>query len=248
MTGSNKTQKTALITGGTHGIGKATAELLVKHGWKVTICASNRSDCRGHEMERELTGLRFRLADVTDESAIKSLVAEIMREDGRLDLAFNNAGIGCKAMPPHEADIETARRIIETNLLGTMLCIKHEISAMLTQEVGGVIINNASVAAFKASTGADSSYSASKAGIAALTREAAANRYYREKIRFYTLVPGFIETRMSASDDKTAWVEKLPSARAGTPSEVANAVLSLAESEAFGSGQLVYLDGGDFLI
>lgn len=124
--------------------------------------------------------------------------------------------------------------------------MKHEIAHM---PGSGVVVNNASLAAFKAATGADMSYSASKAGVLALTAEAAANPEFAGRVSFFSIAPGYIETRMTAADNKEAQKRRLPSRRLGQPAEVAALVYNIITNHyAFTSGQCFNFDGGAFLI
>ncbi len=234
--------KTILITGATHGIGKAAVELFCAKGWEVYGIASSTDDTRGSEMMKLLPNFHYRTADVSNEVEIAALLEDI----GRLDAAFNNAGTGIAPQRLPEADIARARRVIDVNLIGTLICMKHEVNHTPGQ---GVVVNNASLAAFKAATGADMSYSASKAGVLALTAEAAANPAYAGRISFFSIAPGYIETRMTAADDKAAQKAKLPARRLGAPAEVAALVYNIITNHyAFTSGQCFNFDGGAFLI
>jgi len=236
--------KKAFISGSTHGIGKATAEKLLENNWEVYGCASNREDARGREMEKAYENFHFRYADVSKESDL----AHFFDWCGPVDAAFNNAGIGCKPESVHKMDTEAARRILEVNLLGTALCMKYECKGML-EGTGGVIINNSSVSARKAATGADAIYSASKAGILCLTSEAAAAKEYQGRIRFFTIVPGWIETRMTAMDDKDAWKDRLPSHHILKPEQAAELVAMVFEhAETFDSGQIFHINGSGILL
>lgn len=232
-------KKRIFISGATHGIGREVAYLFLNKGYEVYGCGSNRKDPRGTQMAEQNCLFHFMYGDVSREDDVKRLFEWC----GTIDAAFNNAGIGCMPAPIHKMNPEHARRVLEVNLLGTALCMKYECVSML--ERGGVILNNSSVSAYKAATGADALYCASKAGILRLTAEAAVCPIYRDKIKFFTLVPGWIETRMTASDDKTLWQERLPSGRAGSPKEVANMVYAIVENQAaFESGQEFSVSGG----
>lgn len=236
--------KKILITGCTHGIGRQTAEVFLEQNWEVYGCAGNRGERRGLEMQQRYRNFHFRYADVSCEGD----VAEIAAWCGAVDAAFNNAGIGCKPVPVHLMDTGNAKRILEVNLLGTALCMKYECAVML-RGAGGVIVNNASIAAAKAATNADIMYAASKAGILRLTAEAAVEREYRDHIKFFSVIPGWIETRMTAEDDKAEWARMLPSGRAGEPIQVAELVFGvIANADRFVSGQEFYVDGGGRLI
>lgn len=236
-------KKRILITGATHGIGKSTAEKFLKEGWEVYGCGSSHTDRRGKEMEETYRDFHFLYADVSEYRETERMLEWC----GPLDAAFNNAGIGCVPKAIHEMDLEAARRILEVNVLGTALCMKYECLRML-ENAGGVIVNNSSVAAFKSGTGADSVYSASKAGILRLTAEAAARKEYWGRIKFFSIVPGWIETRMTAADDKEEWKNRLPSGRAGTPKQVAELVFAIINfQERFESGQEFQINGGGIL-
>lgn len=235
--------KKIFISGSTHGIGKETTKIFLAHGWEVYGCGSNREDMRGILMEEQNSHFHFHHTDVSNVEEVKN----VFEWCGPVDAAFNNAGIGCRPSPMHRMDFDTARRVLEVNLLGTALCMKYECFSML--ERGGIIINNSSVSAYKAGTGADAVYSASKAGILRLTAEAAVCPHYKDKIKFFSLVPGWIETRMTAEDDKNQWKEMLPSGRVGAPQEVAELVYAIVENHtAFESGQEFSIsEGGIFL-
>lgn len=236
-------RKKILITGATHGIGRSVAEKFLAEGWEVYGCGSNRDDARGRQMEDKYQGFHFQFADVSKEDEVRQLVDSC----GGMNAAFNNAGIGCAPKDIHVMDMEIERRVLEVNLFGTALCMKYEVAAMLA-EGRGTIINNSSVAAYKADTGADAIYSASKAGILRLTREAAVAKYYRDKIKFFSLVPGWVETRMTAMDDKEQWKRMLPSGSAVSPRQVAELVYTVIEnSPTFESGQEFYISGGGYL-
>jgi len=236
---TNLTKK-IFITGATHGIGKATAELFCQKGWDV-YGISSVADGRGEQMMQELPSFHYFNVDVKDENAVSALLSQI----GHIDAAFNNAGIG---KVPERADVEDiakAKEVIETNLLGTMICMKYEIRNI----VEGCIINNASVSAFKAATGADAAYSASKAGILRLTAEAACCRDYLPRIKFFSIMPGYIKTRMTAADDECKIITKLPHHKMGMPADVALLVFKIVENNyAFTSGQCFNVDEGAFLV
>lgn len=194
-------------------------------------------------MEEEYSWFHFMYADVADSRDVEQMLAWC----SPLDAAFNNAGTGCIPRLPHKMDLDEARRVLEVNLLGTVLCMKYECTSML--EAGGVIINNSSVSAYKSASGADAVYSASKAGILRLTAEAAAQKAYWGKIKFFSILPGWVETRMTAADDQETWESRLPSGRWNTPWEAAELVLSIVtHQEAFESGQEFLISGGGGLL
>ncbi len=232
------------ITGASHGIGKNVAEKFVAEGWEVFGCGSNDRDQRGKEMEKRFPGFHYMYADISRDEEVKSFFSWC----GSVNVAFNNAGIGYEPVEIHRMDMEKARRVLEVNLLGTALCMKYE-CAMMMENTGGVVVNNASVSACKAATGADFIYAASKAGILRLTTEAAVQAVYCGRIKFFSVIPGWIETRMTAADDKEEWKKKLPSGQIGTPRRIADMIYTIvANQDSFDSGQEFHASGGGNLI
>lgn len=230
--------KKFFITGATHGIGKATAELFCQKGWQVFGISLNAEDNRGKEMSERFPSFCYRRADVRNEAEISALLREI----GPIDAAFNNAGIGKVQENIENESIDGAREVVETNLFGTLICMKHELKNMRQ----GCVVNNASIAAFKSGTGADASYAAAKAGILRLTAEAAVCPAYLSRISFFCLAPGYVRTRMTASDKDKA--SQLLRKEMRCPEEVARLVYKIVEDrEAFTSGQCFNIDGGEFL-
>ena len=225
--------KKIFITGATHGIGKATAELFCQKGWSVYGISSNPKDTRGYEMMNKMSNFIHQTIDITDEQKI----SQFLQENGPFDASFNNAGIGIAPQNIENANIDDIKRVIDVNLIGTIICLKHEINNMQK----GVIINNSSISAFKAKTGADMSYSASKAGILRLTAELASNPKYQNKISFFSIIPGYIKTRMTATDNIPPHIE-------GTPQDVANLVYNIVTNHyAYISGQSFNCYKGEFL-
>lgn len=233
--------KKIFITGATHGIGKATAEYFYQKGWRVYGISSNAEDGRGQEMMRQMSGFIYEKIDVCDEEKIAAFLQKI----GPIDAAFNNAGIGIKPQKLENADIKQAKRVIDVNLLGTLICMKHELQNMKK----GCIINNSSVSAIKANTGADMSYAASKAGIIRLTAEAAADPKYRDRVSFFSLAAGYVKTRMTAADDENSIKFKLPGQKFSEPENVAALVYQIMSNDwVYCSGQCFNYDQGAFLI
>lgn len=233
------------VSGATHGIGYQLVRSLAQNPANVLYtCASNREDPRGDRL-REFT--QFRYCDLARPKEIEAFF-DFCCGDAPLNVAVNNAGTGCVPRPLHLSDEKAARRVLEVNFIGAYLCMKREIASML--EAGsGLIINVASIAAWKAGVGADPIYSASKAALCQLTKECAAEPRYRDKIRFVTVLPGWIETRMTAMDNKEKWASFLPSGRPGTPEEVARVIQCIIEHpQGYPSGTEIYLCGGGELV
>jgi len=242
--------KVALVTGGTTGIGRDTAVLFAKAGAKVVV--SGRRETEGKETSNLIRaaggdGL-FVKSDVSKSSDVQSLIQKTVEKFGRLDIAFNNAGIEGKWVPLIEQSLEDWDAVIDINLKGTWLCLKYEIQQMLKQGGGGTIVNMSSVAGLMGAAGAGV-YCASKHGVIGLTRTAALE-HAANGIRVNAVCPAVIETAMSdrafADPEANKRVLALhPIGRFGKPMEVAEAVLWLCSSKSsFMTGHYIVLDGG----
>ena len=243
--------KVVLVTGGTSGIGQATALAFGREGARVVI-AGRRED-RGHSVEEEIIKAGgdavYIRTDVRLPKEIEGLFKAILDEYGRLDFAFNNAGASPPHMPPTaKVTLEDWDRVMETNLRGTWLCMKHEIAQMLKQG-GGVIVNTASVLGFRGDAGL-AIYCASKHGILGLTKTAALE-CAKKNIRINAICPGPIRTEMLESGvpffpKMMEFIqERTPMKRIGKPEEIAGAVLWLCSDEAaFMTGKEISIDGG----
>jgi NAD(P)-dependent dehydrogenase (short-subunit alcohol dehydrogenase family) len=242
--------KVAIVTGGTSGIGRDAAVLFAKAGAKVVV--AGRREVEGNEtvdLVRAAGGEGlFVKTDVAKAAEVAALVQKTVEKFGRLDVAFNNAGIEGAWIPIVEQSEEDWDRTIDINLKGVWLCLKHEIRQMLRQGGGGAIVNMASVAGWIGSAGA-ATYCASKHGVMGLTRSAALETA-RSGIRINVVCPAVIETPMGERIFGAPEVKKYalglhPIGRFGTPTEVAEAVLWMCSDRAsFMTGQSVVLDGG----
>jgi NAD(P)-dependent dehydrogenase (short-subunit alcohol dehydrogenase family) len=242
--------KVAIVTGGTSGIGRDTAVLFAKAGAKVVV--AGRREAEGKETIDLIRaaggdGLLVK-TDVSRAADVLALVQKTVEKFGRLDVAFNNAGIEGSWSPIAEQSEEDWDSTVDINLKGVWLCLKYEIQQMLKQGSGGAIVNMASVAGFIGSAGA-ATYCASKHGVMALTKSAALETA-RSGIRVNVVCPAVIETPMGerlwgAPEAKKFALGLHPIGRFGRPEEIAEAVLWMcSDGASFMTGQSLVLDGG----
>lgn len=241
--------KVAVITGGTTGIGRATAIAFAKEGVKVVV--SGRRETEGEktvELVENVGGMaKFVRCDVTKEADLAALIAQTLETHGRLDFAFNNAGL--EEMPALIVDRteEDMRRVLDTNVLGVLLSLKHEIPAILNSG-GGAIVNNSSAAGIIGLRGV-ATYCASKHAVVGLTKTVALD-YARKGLRVNAVCPAGVETEMlqrfiTTPEVKAQFEEMHPVGRVGTPEEIASAVVYLCSPAAsFITGQAFVIDGG----
>ncbi len=242
--------KVGIVTGGTSGIGRDAAVLFAKAGAKVVV--AGRRESEGNEtmdLVRAAGGDGlFVKTDVSRAAAVESLVRKTVEKFGRLDVAFNNAGIEGSFTPVAEQSEEDWDRVIDINLKGVWLCLKYEIQQMLKQGGGGAIVNMASVAGLMGFAGAGT-YCASKHGVMALTKTAALENA-RSGIRVNVVCPAVVETPMAERLFGEPEIQKQilglhPIGRFGTPTEIAEAVVWMCSGRAsFMTGQSLVLDGG----
>jgi NAD(P)-dependent dehydrogenase (short-subunit alcohol dehydrogenase family) len=242
--------KVAVVTGGTSGIGRETAVLFAKAGAKVVV--AGRREVEGKETVELIRaaggdGL-FVKTDVSRAADVEGLVRKTVEKFGRLDVAFNNAGIEGNWLPIAEQPEEDWDRTIAVNLKGMWLSLKYEIQQMLKQGGGGAIVNMASIAGLIGSAGA-ATYIASKHGVMGLTKSAALETA-KNGIRINVVCPAVIETAMAdrlfgEPEFKKFALGLHPIGRVGKPLEVAEAVLWMCSDQAsFMTGQSLVLDGG----
>jgi NAD(P)-dependent dehydrogenase (short-subunit alcohol dehydrogenase family) len=242
--------KVAIVTGGTSGIGRETAVLFAKAGAKVVVAGRRESEGKETiELVRAAGGDGlFVKTDASQAAQVQALVQKTVGKFGRLDIAFNNAGIEGSTMPIAEQSEEDWDRTIAINLKGVWLCLKYEIQQMLKQGSGGAIVNMASVAGLVGSSGF-ATYCASKHGVMGLTKSAALETA-QNGIRINVICPAVIETpmgeRLFGEPEVRKYMTGLhPIGRFGTPAEVAEAVLWMCSDRAsFMTGQSLVLDGG----
>jgi NAD(P)-dependent dehydrogenase (short-subunit alcohol dehydrogenase family) len=244
------TGKVALVTGASSGMGLATVRAFAEAGATVVL-ADIKADSVKVEA-RELVSAGHKAiamrCDVSDDAQVEQMVDRIVAQFGRLDAAFNNAGVMAQIAPTADSSREDWDRVIGINLRGVWSCMKHELRQMQRQGTGA-IVNNASVGALTGNPGIGS-YIASKHGVVGLTRTAALE-YIKHGIRVNAVNPGLIDTQIArdvVSGDEQAYTEiakNVPIGRAGRPEEIASAVLWLCSPAAsYVVGHALTVDGG----
>ncbi len=242
--------KVALVTGAGSGIGQAASLALAGAGARAVVLAGRRAaalETTAAQVRACGTEARVVITDVVRESDVEALVATTVERYGRLDAAFNNAGVEGAFAPIADLTAADFDHTITTNLKGVWLCCKHEMAAMLRFGRGGSIVNTSSWLAHGAFPGS-SIYSASKAALDGMVR-ALALEGADQGIRVNNVNPGIIDTPMFRrfADDAAArpFVDHTPARRLGTPDDVGRVVAWLAsDAAAFVTGQTLLVDGG----
>jgi NAD(P)-dependent dehydrogenase (short-subunit alcohol dehydrogenase family) len=242
--------KVALVTGSASGIGRASALLMAAEGAKVVV--SDVNNAGGNETVAQIRASGgdaiFSRADVSQSAQVAALIDEALNAYGKLDCAFNNAGVGGQLSQIHEKTEEEWDAVIAVNLTGVWLCMKYEIPALIANG-GGAIVNMASVAGLQGFRYA-SAYSASKHGVIGITRTAALE-YAKKNIRVNAVCPYFTDTPMVREMIETApsmermMIDASPMRRMGTVEEIAEGVVWLcSEKSSYITGHALPLDGG----
>ncbi len=241
--------RSVLVTGAGSGIGRAAAQLFAKEGARVVVVDQNDADAqatvasiRGAGGEALAVG-----ADVSREADCRAMVERALAAYGRLNVAFNNAGIGGSGFPVGDEEEVAWDRVVGVNLKGVFLSMKYELPALIAAG-GGAIVNTASVAGLVGERGIGV-YAASKHGVVGLTRTAALD-YIGQGVRINAVCPGATRTQLLAAWFQDPKVEEFilsrhPIGRVAEPEEIARVVLFLASDDAsFIVGQALAVDGG----
>lgn len=244
--------KSALITGGGGGIGRATALIFAREGARLAVADAN-PDAAGETVAQvnAAGGQAISLSgDVTESAAVKAMIDQVVATYGRIDCAFNNAGIAgyqvdASGKRTHEWGVDSFDRMIAVNLRGVWLCMKHEIPHMLGRG-GGVIVNTGSIAGL-IGLPTSSAYVAAKHGVLGLTKTAALE-YANDKIRVNAVCPGYIQTKMTEDTMRRRGAElmgRVPVGRMGRPEEIGEMVMWFCSDRAsYVTGACYNVDGG----
>lgn len=241
------TGKTAIVTGGARGIGRAIALTLAAAGANIVINYSSSSKAADEVVNEAkklgVSALSLK-ADVSKNEEIENLVKQVLNDFGSIDILVNNAGITRDNLLIRMSE-KDFMDVIDINLKGAFICTKH-VSKVMIKQRSGKIINIASVVGVMGNAG-QSNYSASKAGLIGFTKSIAKEIASRG-INVNAVAPGYIQTDMTASlSDKVKeeFINGIPLKRAGLPQDVANAVLFLSsEYSEYITGQVIHIDGG----
>jgi len=238
--------KVAIITGGSRGIGKATAKLFVEEGANVAI--TSKEPNRLQDAAKEIGNVFSVSGDIRSESDVQNVVKKTLEKFGKIDILVNNAGIFPQIKPLHKISEKEWNEVIDVNLTGQFRFTKSVIPHM--EKNGGCIINVSSDAGLKAFENFEAdAYTASKGALVLLTK-AWAIEYAKWKIRVNCVCPGMVDTDMTkpylgTESDRVMAVSEHPIGRIGTPEDVAKAILYFASDDSsWATGAVLPLDGG----
>ncbi len=247
------TGKVAFVTGAANGIGRATALAFAREGAAVVVADVSEGGNQDTARLIEQAGGRALAVrcDVSRDEEVKAALDKAVETFGRLDIAFNNAGVEQPLKPAADLSVQEWDRIAGIDLRGVFLCMKHEIPLMLRQG-GGAIVNTSSGAGIKGFAG-QAAYCAAKFGVVGLTKAAALD-YAKSNIRINAVCPGIIDTPMmdrfsgGTAEGRERVISQEPIGRMGRPEEIASAVLWLCSDAApFVIGHALVIDGGQTL-
>jgi len=245
--------KVAVITGAGSGIGRATSKIFAREGAKLLLAdvVADADDETLRAVKELGASAIFMKVDVAKADEVQAMVANAVASYGRIDCAFNNAGIEGAAALTHKCTEENWHRVLSINLTGVWLCMKAEITQMLQQQGGGAIVNTSSLAGIAGTQGGPA-YVAAKHGVVGLTR-AAALEYGRHGIRVNAVCPGPIRTPMmqrimrGSAEAEQRFIRAEPLKRFGEPEEIGEAVAWLCSDHAsYVTGVPMPVDGGVF--
>lgn len=235
--------KVAVITGGVSGIGAATARLFAEEGAKLVLVDMNEEKGAAFEEELKAQGIEalFVKADVTNEEDVNNIYTSAINTFGKVDVLFNNAGIGA-VKPTEELTYAEWRKTVEVDLDGVFLVAQGAIKEFLKAD-GGVIVNTASMYGWVGAPGS-AAYNAAKAGVINLTRSLGLE-FAERNIRVNALCPGYIDTPILGETDRELLTNATPMKRLGKAEEMAKAVLFMASDDSsFMTGNSLVVDGG----
>ncbi|WP_220636589.1 SDR family NAD(P)-dependent oxidoreductase [Georgfuchsia toluolica] len=245
MKGKQFYGKIAVITGGTTGIGAATAQLLVEEGARVVICARKEPavDSWAHKISAD--SMIFQKCDVAIRTEVEAVIEKAADAFGGLDILINNAGLPCLGFTP-DLDPETWAQTIAVNLNAVFYACRAAIPLMKRRH-GGAIVNTSSISGLAADYGF-TAYNAAKGAVNNYTKSLAID-HAKDNIRANAVCVGYVDTPMSAfiieAGLSKTWVDNVPMGRAGRPEEIANVLAFLASDAAsFMTGSIVVADGG----
>ena len=246
--------RVALVTGAAYGIGLAIAQALAEAGARIVFnCSRQETVDRGMKAYKELgIDAKGYLCDVTDEIAVKSMVADIERTIGTIDILVNNAGI-IKRVPMTQMDVEEFRQVVNVDLVGPFICAKAVIPGMIRKGHGKII----NICSLMSELGREtvSAYASAKGGLKMLTRNICAE-YGEHNIQCNAIGPGYIATEQTAPlrepqpdgrpNQFDAFIKsRTPAARWGSPEDLKGPAVFLAsDASNFVNGQILYVDGG----
>lgn len=244
--------KVALVSGAASGIGAATARGLANAGAQVVLCDINPSvEAIAAELQALGGDAAWITGDTSNVQDCQAMTEFALSRYGRLDIAFNNAGIGSYQRPVNGIPEEDWRRLIDINLTGVFLATRYQVPAMVSSG-GGVIINNASLLGLRALPDTSIEYTAAKHGVVGLSRQLALN-HAKDGIRCVAVCPGLIDTPLTqpdhspdVDDEARNWfLSRIAQNRIGEPKDIADAVLMLCSDKArYITGTEWVIDGG----
>lgn len=244
------TGKTALVTGGTHGLGMAIATGLAEAGAKIVVNDISKEKLENAKKEYMENGIDVAtyLFDVTNEAEVIEALRVIEKDVAPIDILVNNAGI-IKRVPILDMDVEEFRQVLDIDLVGPFIMAKHVVKSMLARKTGGKIINMCSMMS-EVSRNTVSAYAAAKGGLKMLTKEMA-DEWARFNVQANGIGPGYFATaqtapiRVGGHPFNEFIIKRTPARRWGEPSELAGAAIFLASRASdFVNGHVLYVDGG----